>query len=278
MSIVCVLIVALGHLAAHGSWGGLSFFLSNLALIQNLTWQGSIIGPLWSLPYEVQMYVVLPFIYLLARKKNALPMLIGLWILSAITGNVLRNSDPRYFLEQFKYNYFPLIWFMPTFLGGVFAFSLSKQKHLNIPGYYWPLLVVGILAGFEYFHPTHEEWLMGLLGFAIPQFSEIRSRWAQYISHTVAKYSYGVYLVNLPLIALFFKYFAHLHPVLRWAGFFSSMVVLSVAGYHLVEKPMINLGHRVARRLLRTPQKTQVEKTAAPLWAEELETSSTLPM
>ena len=43
-------------------------FWSNFLLFQNLARQGPAIGPLWSLPYEVQMYFALPFLYFAGKK------------------------------------------------------------------------------------------------------------------------------------------------------------------------------------------------------------------
>jgi peptidoglycan/LPS O-acetylase OafA/YrhL len=75
LSILVVLVIALlrlpvGHLRSGNfivvnlSWAGL---LSNLALVQDLTHSESITAVLWSLPYEMRMYLFLPFVFLLAR-------------------------------------------------------------------------------------------------------------------------------------------------------------------------------------------------------------------
>jgi peptidoglycan/LPS O-acetylase OafA/YrhL len=142
-----------------------------------------------------------------------------------------------------------------NFFGGVFAFFLTKRRQLHIPGYYWPGFIVILIAGYEYFRPPHGEWLICLLGFAIPQFDEIRNGSVERVSHTIAKYSYGIYLANVPVITLFTKHFTHVNQGLRWAGLVVSLGAISMAGYHLVERPMIKLGHRVADRIARNPKK-----------------------
>ncbi len=71
LAILFVLLVPMFHIPASPgmiyAWVGVKDFLSNLALIQNLTFTADILGPLWSLPLEVQMYVILPFAYLIVR-------------------------------------------------------------------------------------------------------------------------------------------------------------------------------------------------------------------
>ncbi len=57
--------------------------LSNLGLIQNLTRARSLVGPLWSLPWEVQMYFALPFVFLLVSRGTASPCWVPLLRLSS---------------------------------------------------------------------------------------------------------------------------------------------------------------------------------------------------
>ncbi len=249
LSITCVTVVLLAHFAVPHwrlQWLTVKAVVSNLALVQNLTWEPSVIGPLWSLPYEVQMYLVLPFIYLLTKRRRALLFISILWVVAAALGTLQFSSDPRYLVAPFQ---FPLLWFVPTFLGGVFAFILTGKPHANLPSWIWPVLLLGIFIVFQIFPIPRTELVMTLLGFAIPQFAETENKAIGKIAHHVAKYSYGIYLVHVPLLEICFT---HLHSpgvAARCVLFFLLLAMCSVGAYHLVEKPMIDMGHRLSGRI-----------------------------
>ena len=132
-------------------------------------------GPLWSLPYELQMYVVLPFIFLAARRKHALLNIAALWLLGA--GSAIWLN--RFYLQHYGPHYddslhSPVTWFVPCFLGGVIAFILAKRKKLSLPFAILPLLLLAFIVGIFYFPIRHTDWyLCTALGIALPQIAEL---------------------------------------------------------------------------------------------------------
>lgn len=249
LSIACVTAVLLVHFlvpAWHLPWVSFRAVAANLALVQNLTWDPSAIWPLWSLPYEVQMYVVLPFIYLMTKRRGAMAYVALLWVVTAAWGSYQFASDPRYLVTPYQY---PISWFVPTFLGGVFAFILLRQRKAVIPALFWPVLILGIFVVFQMVPMRRGELAMTLLGFAIPQFRETQNAAIRVISHQVAKYSYGIYLLHAPLLELCFVHLHRLGIVSEVVLFVSLLSVCSIGAYHLIEKPMIDVGHRVSRRI-----------------------------
>jgi len=251
LSVTCVSAVLLVHFAVPGwglPWVSFKNVAANLLLVQNLTWSPPAIAPLWSLPYEVQMYLVLPFIFLLTKRRGAMAYLAVIWVVAAALGTYLMGADPRYLVVPYQY---PFPWFVPTFLGGVFAFVLLRKWRRRLPAALWPVLIVAIFVVFQLFSMRRAELAMTLLGFAIPHFREMENGVVRAVAHQVAKYSYGVYLLHFPLLEVCFVHLKRLGVVGQSALFFALLAMLAVAAYHWIEKPMIDVGHKVSRRIVR---------------------------
>jgi peptidoglycan/LPS O-acetylase OafA/YrhL len=240
LSIIAVLAAVALHLHANGR--GIVFgprpsaleLASNLLLVQNLTYSDSIIGPLWSLPLEIQMYLVLPFLFL--WRKRSLWTLLTLWFLFAFLGH-LPQLVPAL-------AWFTLLVYVSNFLPGVIAFDLPETR--RIPSYLWPplLLLFAVIYGHNATRRLGAELCL-ILGLTIPLFREISSRPVRLVSKWIATYSYGIYLAHSFCIWLGLTRFH------SWAVFVPMMIVLPVVLYHGIEHPGIKLGTTLARRISR---------------------------
>lgn len=229
--------------------------VSNLLLIQNVTGHESIPRQLWSLPYEIQMYIFLPVLYLMvARTGRAALFYLGtLWAGSAALIVICWRLGWSY----------ELIRFFPCFVPGVIAFAIWNSSRKLPP---WVLfLYVGALA---IVYP----WLMGrgvrdamvawpaclILGLLLPRCVEIQSSLLRTAGRIIARYSYGIYLIHSTVIGFAFGSLQQKPVAVQWTVFILGLALLSYIAFHLIEKPGIELGRRIARRLV--PERVDVDR------------------
>jgi len=208
--------------------------VSNLFLIQNLTFSSSIIGPLWSLPLEIQMYLLLPFLFL--WRKRSFWVLLVLWVACGLLGH--------FPLAVPSLAWFSLLLFIPNFLPGVMAFTLAERR--VIPSYLWTPFIVGLAAAYS-LYPSRRfgAELCLLLGIAIPLFQEIKFRPLKFVSNRIATYSYGIYLGHSFCIWL------ALTRLQSWPLFVVMIILVPMALYHGLEKPALQYGIRLAEKASR---------------------------
>jgi peptidoglycan/LPS O-acetylase OafA/YrhL len=115
--------------------------LANLLLVQNLAKTRNavcVLGPLWSLPWEVQMYLVLPLFYIVLRRFQWLGTVFLIWAGSAILAVV--GTQPR--VPHLGWSIFP-----PMFIAGMVAYRLLVRQEAQghrfaVPAWAWPLVVL----------------------------------------------------------------------------------------------------------------------------------------
>ena len=221
-------------------WVGWRSFASNLALAQNLTHSPFVLGPLWSLPLEVQMYIFLPPLFLLVTRFRGWWVPFALWCGAVGTALLQLHFHTR--------SWMALGLFAPCFLGGIIAFVLQQRRSLNLAFWGWPLVIAAAFAirliGFK------SGWIACLLlGVAIPQFREIGHQGLRTISGWSAKYSYGIYLSHIIIFWYCFVVLQNSAVVTRIGACLVLSVVCPVVLYHGIEKPLINVGVHLARRI-----------------------------
>src|SRR5262249_35960785 len=115
----------------------------------------------------------------------------------------------------------------------------------------WPL-AIGLVT-FLYLSNAWSDYMSWsaclLIGILIPQFCDMTNPAFHAICHTIAKYSYGVYLTHFILIWWGFQDLPVVARPLQWFLFLVTSVVIPVFLYHVVEEPMIRLGSRLAKHL-----------------------------
>lgn len=213
--------------------------VSNALLIQNITGQPSVVNVLWSLPLEVQMYILLPALFFLVRRTGSAWPVLALWLAVAGVGTAAFPKGDLNFATA-----------IPLFLPGVMASAGFHEWRPRLPGWTLPLAVLLLLGGFWLRPSIHYGWALALLvGLLLPFFRQIANRGTIRVSHTVAKYSYGVYLVHPFALVLGFYLLPGRPFALQLGVVLLATALGSVAAYHLIEKPLIDLGARIAAKL-----------------------------
>ena len=230
-------------------WSGAdgSDLFENLLLIQNVTLAPSIQSPLWTLPLEVQMYLLLPAIFfLICRVQSPMRLALALWALAAVVGFLTPGAVRlRNFLPHIPWTLFVAA---PCFLAGVVAYVSTARG--RVPAFWWPLVVFAITTCFLVTAPWDTQALFCLaLGLAIPNVRTLSSPWLVNASRMIARYSYGIYLTHLFALwfALEYSAGAGVPVIARWGLFALLVVVLPVAFYHAIEAPMIRMGASFTR-------------------------------
>jgi peptidoglycan/LPS O-acetylase OafA/YrhL len=228
-------------------WDGIKAFLSNILLTQNFTASAARPGPLWSLTLEIQMYLCLPLIFLVIRRRPERARSILVWSVAGILAlfgvNNLVHLRGLFIME-----------FVPCFLAGVMAYTLmgGKAKYSYPAWNLSVLMAVVAYCGLRYLIHVYlsksfiiemvSSWLFCLaVGVLIPRFQDSTSKPWNLLAHGIAKYSYGLYLSHAPLMWLCFKRL-DAPLTLRCALFVLLLTSLSIALYHGIEEPFIRMG------------------------------------
>ena len=212
--------------------------LAHCLLIQNLRPNTPpLVNVMWTLPLEVDMYVLLPALFFFARKSNAVWPLLLFWILAAAFCRATFSSP----------NEVNLATVIPMFLPGVMAFVAFHRRKPVLPAWTFVVFLALIIACAMRKPTNREAWYFNLaIGLVLPFFHQLRVRWLVNASHQIAKYSYGIYLTH-PFGLVIGIYLLRGHGLVTQLSVeLLFIAIASIAAYHLLEKPMIDVGTRVA--------------------------------
>ena len=218
--------------------------IGNLLLVQNVAGVEVLLGVLWTLPIELQMYAVLPIGFLLARRgvRPVVLALIGGVVLALVWLTFKERTPGLWRLTTLE--------FVPCFMSGILAYALlRKAKAPPIGARWWPVLLVLAIGSYA-FLPWHTgAWAVCLaVGLMIPVVRELGASSLTRSAAVVAKYSYGIYLMHVPALRVTFAALPNAPSWVLLPVAVALMAALSWLGFHLVERPGIELGKWLTQR------------------------------
>ncbi|MBS2035787.1 acyltransferase [bacterium] len=213
---------------------------TNLSLTQNLFHQRSILAPLWSLPLELQMYLVLPFLFYGVRRSGPRGLQFALLCWVSASAFEMANLDVYWqLLGELLY--------VPCFLGGVVAYANYRRGRGRWPFWGWPLCIMISCYTVPPHSPLFAYFTCLFLGMVVSRFRECPNQLFNKLTVKVATYSYSLYLLHVPVL----HYIYEVHPELPGpVKFVASLLALAAVcwlAYHGVERPGIKLGLRLTR-------------------------------
>jgi peptidoglycan/LPS O-acetylase OafA/YrhL len=213
--------------------------ISNFLLTMNITRSDSILSPMWSLPYEFQLYLVLPALFLLVQRWRSSVPVFGLWC-GTLALALLQPIVPHV-------GRLDILEFLPCFMAGILCYKLSKTVKPMLPFALWPILIpafmfICLLSS----NPNHwpVAWLACLLtALTAPFIRQAHNGLVRDVSHWIAQHSFGIYLSHYFCLWLAFRV-NHFSWAAQWTIFVVTILLIPVALYRLIESPMIILGNR----------------------------------
>lgn len=256
VSVVCLVQLLSLVGVGRGFEGHLTSFAYDLLLVQNIpamSFTPDSLAALWSLPFEMQMYLFLPALFVLVRAagRGAPMCVVGLWLTAMALAFGLSRLNWRY----------DLVKYIPCFLPGVLAYALSSQRPSSQTARLSPLVLFGLVGGLAVAYPMlvargFREHLLApfvclAVGITLPLCEDITSHVLQRLGKVIATYSYGVYLTHVFAIEIAFAWGPQVPLIAHLALFIALMWLLPWAAYKFIEAPGLGLGKRITHSLQR---------------------------
>ena len=186
-------------------------------------------GSLWTLPFEVRMYLILAVIWLVARRFFSTSML----IIAAITVSTYIYLAPLAVKATMVNNYLRL--------GSFFALgSLFYAFRAKIPLNKWIFLLSIFLLSLVFIKPDFYGFYVIALPYAVFFLAYVPKGVVRYFNK-VGDYSYGIYIYACPMQQSVAALIKGVQPYSLMALSFLFTLLLAMLSWHCVERPVLRL-------------------------------------
>ena len=236
----------------------------SLLLVQNFVRFDQILGPLWSLPYEVQIYCLFPMIYLILRRFSSTRAILFAWAILAAVDQLIAPRLAKHGYVGSSVVIPDLLFYFLLFLAGLCAYKEMQTSRRLLHFWLLPALLAFMCVAWLLSYDNIKCIFLSLsLGLALPHIQSCEIRALKRICGWVAKYSYGIYLLHDPAIWLGFVRLGNLPIMVRFSAFMLATFGGSILIYHALEHPMILIGNKAAVAISRKKIPAKVRVAAA---------------
>jgi peptidoglycan/LPS O-acetylase OafA/YrhL len=220
-------------------------YFSNLLLVENFTLHTPVVDPLWSLPYEFQFYLLLPFLYFYFNKgeyrsKLVFSSLLVIMFSFVFNDKILKLNEMQNILEVPSFSK----WWI-CFVPGIIAYFYRNTFSSIIikPSTVLILLSFCLLSRMLSYSFFVQFLTAAVVGFTLMCEFKPMNELCKKLCCTVSKYSYGIYLSHFLSIYIAFELTADFY---QWPCFILLSFLIPNLCFHLVENPMIKLGKKIS--------------------------------
>jgi len=188
------------------------------------------------------MYLVLPALFFLARRRLSVLYLGALFLTFCALGFIISSRT----------SHLNMAAYVPCFICGVLCYALRDRIRTFVPAFLWPPFVLLLISGYCLSNLRGEPnfwigWIYCLiLGVSINAFHDSTNKPLDVIAQRGALYSYGMYLLHVPVLYLVFVVLAIKNLSFGISLFFVLTVIASTITYHFIEAPLIEVGRKVS--------------------------------
>jgi peptidoglycan/LPS O-acetylase OafA/YrhL len=172
-------------------------------------------GSLWTIPVELQFYILIPLVFLSFKKIPIIAKLIVLFIFSIVVNIILApfyHMAPTVIIKLLQVSIFPHLF--NFLLGGMIYVLWDKiQNHIEGKGMIWLVILLGYILLFGYglqwvrisYYPNFFGFIYTTL-LSITVISLAFTR--KYLAHKILRgndISYGLYIFHMPVVNFFLQ-------------------------------------------------------------------------
>lgn len=223
------------------------FFSNSILIIKSVVYflpsvfldnpyKGVVNGSLWSLPWELRMYVILGVSFFIFKKKANFIML-AIYLVSLFYffyNEFILNIDIVFFNHLF---YLSILFFSGSILY-IYSHTIPINKYI-----FFCILFLLILLPF-FFDLKVFKFFYFLLFPYIVIFLAYMPKGPIRLFNRLGDYSYGLYIYAFPIQQMVVSFFGNMTPIELFNFSFPITLILSILSWGVIEKPALKLKTR----------------------------------